>query len=532
MIKLPQRETKNLLAIHGWSGVLLGLLLYAVIVTGVASVFEHEIGNWASPLAAPPQALYPDGLDAKIRELAAEVDPQFHEELAMFETAGGRLNLMFHKHETNPEGKPDERGVEFELDPTTLQVLDRREGWFEQIDDQRNAGALEDFLVHLHVRLYLPFPWGLLLTGVLGLVMMIAAVTGFVIHRHLIKEMFTLRRNRDKLLGMRDAHVIAGTWNLPFAFILAFTGSFFSFASALGIPAMALVVFGGDQEKMIEEVIGLPTPPDETPATPANFDRIMADARSRGYGEPGFVSLSHYGRADASVTLFVEPRPGELTATTFVYSGATGAFLREKPSLGLVPSFGGTLNALMAPLHFGNFAGVLSKAVWFALGFAGAYVTLTGMLLWTQRRAEQRAWRVMTRAIHWFGYGLPLALVGSAYGFYIARMLDLALKPAPGWAFVIAVGATLAATLALPAVESLRRLLLTATGIGMLLLPLLRLFSGGVGWPAAWHAGQDAVIAMDLALAIGGVACLLMLRRRAAARSPSAAAPASVASAV
>ena len=36
MIRLSQERTKTLLAIHGWSAVFLGLLLYAVIVTGVA----------------------------------------------------------------------------------------------------------------------------------------------------------------------------------------------------------------------------------------------------------------------------------------------------------------------------------------------------------------------------------------------------------------------------------------------------------------------------------------------------------------
>ena len=42
MIRLPQRETKLMVAVHGWLGVVLGLLLYAVIVTGTAAVFAQE----------------------------------------------------------------------------------------------------------------------------------------------------------------------------------------------------------------------------------------------------------------------------------------------------------------------------------------------------------------------------------------------------------------------------------------------------------------------------------------------------------
>ena len=35
MIRLTQERNRFLLAVHGWSGTLLGLLLYAVILTGM-----------------------------------------------------------------------------------------------------------------------------------------------------------------------------------------------------------------------------------------------------------------------------------------------------------------------------------------------------------------------------------------------------------------------------------------------------------------------------------------------------------------
>ena len=34
MFDLTQAQTKRLTAVHGWSAIILGLLLYAVIVTG------------------------------------------------------------------------------------------------------------------------------------------------------------------------------------------------------------------------------------------------------------------------------------------------------------------------------------------------------------------------------------------------------------------------------------------------------------------------------------------------------------------
>src|SRR5262245_60077749 len=120
MLKLPQADTKALLAIHGWSGVLLGLLLYVVICTGVAAVYAEEPNDRASPLPHAHSATsFPAGIDEATRKLATQVDPQFHEEIAMFHSAGGRLNMRYHLHDTMPDGKPGERGIEFEVDPAT-----------------------------------------------------------------------------------------------------------------------------------------------------------------------------------------------------------------------------------------------------------------------------------------------------------------------------------------------------------------------------------------------------------------------------
>lgn len=519
MIALSQTRTKELLAIHGWSAVGLGLLLYAVILTGVVSVFASEIGTWSAPLPAPASAALPErGLDAALKRLAAEVPAEFHEDTFFFPDTAGRIRSFFHKHDQRAgEAQPMDRGVEFDLDPATLAVLDRREGWSDEIRARNLPSALADFFVELHVSLHLPDPWGLLLTGVLGLAMLLAAVTGFLVHRHLIRELFTLRRHREPLLVQRDAHVIAGTWNLPFAFVLAFTGSFFSFAGSFGIPAIAMVAFGGDQQKMIETVVGTPAKEDATPAPFADFDAMLADARHRAGGDAGFVSIDHYGRADALVTVSMFAPDGKLNGATYTYNGATGAFIQQKPTFGLVPSLGNDLFSLMAPLHFGNFAGLWSKAVWFALGFAGAYVTLTGLLLWTTRRAAEPGWQPLARATGWVGYGLPLALAAVPVARFLAPPLGLDLHAAQNTGFIAGVAVATVLAWRLRDAERLRRSLLGITGALMVLTPALRGWSGGPGWITAAGQGLITVIAVDIAVLLAGLLCL-----RSATRPPAA----------
>ncbi len=522
MIRLSQERTKALLAIHGWSAVFLGLLLYAVILTGVASVFSKEIADWSSPLPGAVTDPFPAGTDRLMKSLADSVDPQYHEEMFVFPRAGDRLYTFFHKHENDENGHPRDRGVAFEIDPRNGEIIKRVEGTGDDLEAQDHANALSHFMVDLHVRLHLPHPWGLLLTGVLGLAMLVAAITGFVIHRHLIRELFTLRRRGDKLLTVRDTHVIAGTWNLPFAFILAFTGSYFSFGSAFGIPAMAMVAFGGDQEQMIETVIGNPPAVDETPAPMGDLDAMIADVRERSGAEPGFITVQHWGRADALVTMFMHYRDGKMMEPTYVYGGADGAFRYAKPNLGLEPSTGGALFALMSPLHFGNFAGIFSKAAWFALGFAGAYVTITGLLLWTTRRQEQRGWRHLAAATHATGYGLPLGLVAAAYAYFPVRASGGDVHSAMMATFLITLVLACIVAWRVRALADARRLLLGATGLALIALPGLRMICGGIGWPGAWTHGLHVVIAFDLSLAIGGLLCLWSLRQTDSERTQAA----------
>ncbi|PWN54845.1 PepSY-associated TM helix domain-containing protein [Abyssibacter profundi] len=517
MIKLSQERTKHLLSIHGWSGVLLGLLLYAVICTGTVAVFSTEIGDWSNPLATPSETGLPSGINTLVQTLADQVDPAYREEFFLFSSAGGRLMLQFEGHQpaspTPGSSEPAPHyGVLYAIDPNRLQVINRVEGPEAVLDEARHvADALADFFVELHVRLHIPSPWGLFVTGVLGLIMMVAAITGFLVHRHLIRELFTIRRHKDGLLRARDAHVIAGTWTLPFAFVLAFTGSFFSFATSLGLPAMAMVVFEGDQERALAEVFGEPATIEDRDVPVANLDAILNDAEQRTGVRPNFVAGGHWGKAGAEIRVFSPAREGMLTGRSPVYAAESGQFLRDQPVLvGQQPSAGNTVAALMAPLHFGHFAGLASKAAWFALGFAGAYVALTGLLLWTQRRATQPFWQRMTRVVHWVGYGLPLSMAMTPYGTFVAQSKGWPVLSAQWWVF--GCGVLLSLFIAGLARSSLhiRRCIVALTGLALLGLPAVRMLTGGPGWAEALSTGRNGIVAGDLVMLCGALACWLL----------------------
>lgn len=514
MIHLPKDEIKTMVTVHGWSGILLGLLLYAVVLTGTAAVFADEIGAWSAGHVARQSAFERPMADT-LRRLGSDTPAKYHEGVDVFETGDHDLGVFFHRHEMDG-GELISRGIFYTVDHEG-RVTHRQPGTDEEVYGARNDNALSAFLVDTHVRLHLPNPWGLLLTGVLGLSMLVAAVSGLLIHRHLFKDIFTLRRAASPVLVNRDKHSVAGTWSLPFAFILAFTGSFFSFFGTVGVPVVAMAAFGGDVQAMQEAVYGTPGQPDSRPVAIGNMDRINADAITRAGAIPTFVAIENFGRADAEVTTYHPPKAGAIAPMSLLYDGATAAFLREKPLIGPKPSTGGTLAAIMSPLHFGNFAGLLSKAIWFGLGFAMCNVTYTGIRLWLVRReggARSLAWLERTNMV--VGLGLPFALAASTAAFLLTMKLGSATWWTPA-GFLMGAALVIGAGVAARDGAQLSHWLRRASGLLLLALPPVRLMTGGPDWGEALNADQPIIVTIDLAFMLAGG---WMISRRHGPASP------------
>lgn len=501
---LGQIELKRLTAIHGWSAVVLGLLLYVVVATGAVAVFAEEIGRWSAGGVRASEPLE-QPIDATLRRLARQVDAENREDVAVWGGEGRDLFAFFHTHAVNPEsGELEDKGTMFRADSVTGKVIDRHDGFVWRDAAAWEDSALRRFLVDLHVQLYLPSPWGLYLTGILGLMMMAAVVSGVLMHRHVIRDLFVAERRGGRLVGARDRHALSSSWSIPFAFLLAFTGSFFSFAGTVGFPIVATVAFGGDQEKMSETLFEAPAPVNETAAALGNVNAMVADSVARAGSPATFVDIAHFGRADARVTIWHNPDHGAMIYPVNQYEGPTGVWLGGKETLGTSPSLGGTLYGLMYPLHFGHFAGLLSKVVWGALGVTMCVVILSGFRLWVRRREGDPRWRRFGQAVQVVGYGLPLGMLVSGFAFFLSRpALDPFFWTPVG--FVLGVGIAVALGVRIPEERRYgtvaQRLLATLC----LLLPVLRLAGGGMDWATALLNGQTDIVTVDLLLLVAGV---------------------------
>ena len=82
MIALEQRETKLLVSIHGWSSVILGMLLYAVVLTGTVAVLAKEIGYWSasSPIQKVP---FSHPINDIVQKLSKKVGRAYREDVSV-----------------------------------------------------------------------------------------------------------------------------------------------------------------------------------------------------------------------------------------------------------------------------------------------------------------------------------------------------------------------------------------------------------------------------------------------------------------
>tara|TARA_R110000751_G_scaffold98096_5_gene190953 strand:+ start:52150 stop:53685 length:1536 start_codon:yes stop_codon:yes gene_type:complete len=486
------------------------MLLYAVIFTGTVAVVAEEIGEWSNS-NYPQHLMLSSDVDKTVKRLSAQTPKAYLDEISVFENDRQQLVYFFHTHKQNPSGDMDEFGVQYALNSQGV-VVTEKTGFGSDLYAQDDTYALSRFLVSIHTELHIPSPWGLILTGILGLAMLIASVSGFMMHRHLFTDMFSIRKQRDGQSLKRDSHTVAGTWSIPFAILLAFTGSFFSFSTAFGIPAMGVVAFGGDQEALMYAMVGEQQHKSEAPMESANLNFMLKDAVQRQSAVPSFLSISHIGTESASVLAFFMPNEGKVGYEQLVYDGTNGDFVEYKPIVGTEPSLGSSILSLIYPIHFGTFAGLWSKIIWISLGVAACYVTITGLQLYAHRNEKnESSWQWFSRMCVWGFLGLPLCSLASAVGFFISGSMATNQSAWTQLSFVIAAACISVLSLSIKNIQQLKKLLLAGNGLFCLILPLLRFTTSGTGWLQALQHNMLAVMFIEITLLFCSVWCFFAL---------------------
>lgn len=388
--------------LHGWTGLLLGWVLFVMCLSGTLSVFKPEVGQWMRPEATakanPIEAIATAG-----RWLAANTK----------DTTGWYL--------TAPDARSNTIEAAYDSGGTFLyHALDPVSG--APVARETMGG---EFFYRLHFELELPYPWGRMLASLAAAVMLIALITGIIAHRRIFKDYFTFRTGKGQRSWL-DGHNALGVLALPFHLMITFTG--LVTLSALSLPWGVEAAYGENIAAMFAEMTPgvVQRAPTGTKAPLAPLGPMLHEAQRRFGGAPvGRVYVLNPGDSGAVVTVFradasvVGYMPAEIS-----FDGTNGRMLGEWAENRAAIQ---TYNVVYG-LHMGRFAPSLTRWLYF---LGGAMLTLaiaSGLVLWIVKRREKAPLSLANRILERLNVGVLAGVPLGGVAFLLAnRLLPLGL---------------------------------------------------------------------------------------------------------
>lgn len=356
--------TKALYDVHSWAGFVVGIALLVVCLSGAVAVFSPEIDLWANPSLKVEQT-GPVSIDAGVAlerlSAAAGTDPTKAEYFYL----PGNIHGLY--------------GLPAPTDSAPDRIL-YLNAYTSELTAPR-SNHVNNFLRHLHVRLLIDYS-GRIVVGLIGIAMVVSVITGVLIYKRILRDFFTMRWRKSKgaRLTLADLHRLIGVWALLFHFVIGATGAW------LGLESYAT--------SWVASVAGLPEADEKAkpnvaaPAPPPNVAALIAQTEA---AIPGIVPtvIAFDGGTDAAGKTRISGNlPGLVQqGSAFVAFDAAGNpteiyDVREK-------SGWTRFRYALEPLHYGYYGGLWLKICYLVLGLLPALLSITGALIWFERRKRE-----------------------------------------------------------------------------------------------------------------------------------------------
>jgi len=387
--------TRSWFRVHSFTGVITGLVLFVICWSGTWAVLSHELDCLAiSELKVEPG---PQKADFQ-RLLAAAQDWDRDARVLLIQsplhagtTARALINL------------PNGSFTWIFLNPYTAEVV-------------ASAGVtLQRFFRDFHRRLFLGDP-GLYTVSVFSITMLVSMISALIFYKRWWARFFRFKPRSGRVFWS-ELHKTTGLWSLWFVAVIGITGAWYLFEAARQDFGDGKINYAGNPTVSVHAV---PSPTSD-PSQPGLSLDVLADrVRELRPGlkigtisfQPGVVVFT--GQAG---NVLVRDRANQLHLDRRT---ADVLYDQRASDLPLYWRWADTAD----PLHFGNFAGLWSKAVWFIFGLLLSSLILTGTYLHSKRLIQEAGGRARHR---WPGTGAAilvslLVLAASVpFGFHQAR---------------------------------------------------------------------------------------------------------------
>jgi uncharacterized iron-regulated membrane protein len=336
--------------IHTWMGLVAGLVIAVISLTGSVIVFRSEI-----PLASFPKSAGDGkvtGLDAMARQIAL-TDSNAQVRRVRFPAAAGDPFVV----QVESAGKQQKLVCE----PSSGRVL-----------GALNTG-FTDWMIDLHRNL-LSGKTGRKAVGGFGIVLFVLAATGvslWLIGARKWRAWISVRPQGGSRRFYFELHRAVGLWSYALLTVVTFTGIGLSYPDT----------FRNALRQMTGGPVAKKAPPrvSESAGMRTLDEYIDTAAHAMPDGVPTELRLPENGKSPVDLRL---RRPGDLSVSgNHVYldpsSGKVLAISREVDQPVATRIF-----AAFAPIHYGEFGGLPSKVLWAIVGLLPTVLFVTGLITW------------------------------------------------------------------------------------------------------------------------------------------------------
>ena len=362
---MKSRTIKTWAWVHKWSSLVCTVFMLLLCLTGLPLIFHHEIGHLLGTEVESPEmpADTPRASLDRVLDIAKAKHPDRVVQFASHSEDDD--NLWFVTLTPTPDPTEDFKSVV--VDARTAEVL---------AQPKFDEGFMY-VMFKLHVDLFAGLP-GKLFLGFMGLLLLVAIVSGVVLYAPFMRklEFGTVRHDKRPRLKWLDLHNLLGIVTLVWAFVVGGTGMINTWAD------LVIKYWQHDQ------LSALLTPYKGQPIVPvaerASVQRSLEVAQAATPGmKVSFIAFP--GTAFSSphhTTVFLrgdEPFTSKLFQPVLV--DARTAQVTAAPKL---PWY---LTALLVsqPLHFGDYGGMPMQILWALLDIATIVVLGSGLYLWLKR---------------------------------------------------------------------------------------------------------------------------------------------------
>ena len=405
---------------HTWTGLVVGWLLFFIFLTGTLGYFEKEISRWMKPeLPMAPTEFTNQELSQIALEHLKKVAPDSRNwNIHLPDSRNDSLYVRWYKstdsNQTSLSHRRSTRPIVEVLNPNTKEVVTPR---------QTGGGAV---LYRMHYNLHYvdARSTGRYIVGIAAMFMLIALLTGIVIHKNIFKDFFTFRQGKNYRSWL-DGHMITGVLALPFHVMITYSGlAFFLFFYTPFIP---LVNYNGKMMHYIQEAFPSERPIKlthlATPLTP--ISSIVSKSEAYFGGPINTITIVNQGDSSSIVrvtrentTLLSGDRVDKL-----YFSGISGDII---DSLSPKQPEASKVRSVLTGLHRGDFANTFGRWLYFLSGVLGTVMIATGLIMWVKKRELKQKDKFGFKLVNNLNIasiaGLPVAI--ASY-FWANRLIPL-----------------------------------------------------------------------------------------------------------